>query len=127
MKSWFFALIFLSANSVAQNNSSLVQMLSGLETDAITRCYEEHRNQINADIEIYNLAESERLMVRAEFDRLSSISIFDDPFGHIAAQMQLPSLSRKHNNLMDQRDTALRDINTRKKLIEACKFLGPNK
>lgn len=63
---------------------------------------------------------------RAEYDKLNSVSLLDNPIGYVMAQLQLPQVAEKHNRALaaeatargDMRNT-IADINAKDTLIAA--------
>ena len=74
-------------------------------------------NQLVENMGTYDFAERERRSVRREIDRLQSINILDNPVAFLAAQLKLPQLASRNNQLVATRDSAARDINTRQDLL----------
>lgn len=69
----------------------------------------------------YTAAEDARKVARAEFDRLSSVGLLDNPVGYILAQLQLPQAAARNNALVAARDAAASDIATRQSLTASQK------
>jgi hypothetical protein len=69
----------------------------------------------------YTAAEEERKVARAEFDRLSSVGLLDNPLGYIFAQLQLPQAAARNNAIVAKRDAAADDIATRQQLAASQK------
>ena len=102
------AAIQYTQNKVLENAQTVI----GLNPDDIN-------NELNASMAAYNQAETERKAVRQQVDKLSQISLLDNPLGWIAAQLQLPQVAAQNNALVDQRDAAAENITTRQRLLTA--------
>lgn len=78
-------------------------------------------NELVRSIAEHTTAETERKQVRNQFERLNQISILDNPLAFIAAQLQLPQVAQRNNELVATRDAATRNIRTRQELLRAHK------
>lgn len=67
----------------------------------------------------YEALETQRKDARAEYDKLASVSFLDSPIGYIMAQLQLPTAAARNNAIVDARDAAVADIETRQRLMTA--------
>ena len=88
------------------------QAVLGLNPDDVN-------NQLATSMAEYNAAEDARKSTRQQFDKLSQISLLDNPLGWIAAQLQLPQVAAQNNAAVDQRDAAAQNIATRQSLLTA--------
>ena len=88
------------------------QATLGLDPDDVN-------NQLATSMAEYNAAEDARKVSRQQFDKLSQISLLDNPLGWIAAQLQLPQVAAQNNALVDTRDAAAENIATRQRLLTA--------
>ncbi len=69
----------------------------------------------------YATAEDQRKIARAEFDKLATASPLESPVNFILAQLKLPQAAARNNALVDARDAAAADIETRQRLAAAQK------
>ena len=69
----------------------------------------------------YATAEDQRKIARAEFDKLATASPLESPVNFILAQLKLPQAAARNNALVDARDAAAADIETRQRLATAQK------
>jgi hypothetical protein len=74
-------------------------------------------NELVKSMGEYDFAEAERKRVRQEYSQLSSVSLLDNPLQFIAAQLKLPQIAARNNDLVDMRDAAARNIQTRQALL----------
>jgi hypothetical protein len=82
----------------------------GLDPDSM-------ENELVSSMGEYDFAEAERKRVRQQFNTLSQISILDNPLAYIAAQLQLPQVAARNNELVQMRDAAANNIQTRQQLL----------
>lgn len=78
-------------------------------------------NEIAVSLNQANQAREAYAPARAEYDRLTQISFFEDPLGFLQAQLKLPQVSAQVNNLADAEDRALQNIQTRTQLLHGAK------
>jgi hypothetical protein len=69
----------------------------------------------------YATAEDQRKVARAEFDSLTAVNPLQSPVNFILAQLKLPQAAARNNALVDARDAAAADIETRQRLAAAQK------
>lgn len=53
-----------------------------------------------------------RDVARAEYDKLNSVGLLDNPIGYIMAQLQLPQVAERHNQALQAEATARGDMRT---------------
>jgi hypothetical protein len=102
----------MEAEASARQQEALVKasVTLGLDPDNV-------ENELITSMGEYDFAEAERKRVRQEFSRLSQISLLDNPLQYLAAQLQLPQVAARNNELVDMRDAAARNIQTRQALL----------
>ena len=88
------------------------QAVLGLNPDDVN-------NQLATSMAEYNAAETQRKASKQQFDKLSQISLLDNPLGWLAAQLQLPQVAAQNNAAVDARDAAAANITTRQQLLTA--------
>lgn len=88
------------------------QAVLGLNPDDVN-------NQLATSMAEYNAAETQRKASKQQFDKLSQISLLDNPLGWLAAQLQLPQVAAQNNAAVDTRDAAVANIATRQQLLTA--------
>lgn len=88
------------------------QAVLGLNPDDVN-------NQLATSMAEYNAAETQRKASKQQFDKLSQISLLDNPLGWLAAQLQLPQVAAQNNAAVDTRDAAAANIATRQQLLTA--------
>lgn len=69
----------------------------------------------------YTAAEEARKAARAEYDKLAGTSLLESPVNYLLAQLKLPQAAARNNALVDARDAAAADIQTRQQLAQAQK------
>lgn len=88
------------------------QAVLGLNPDDVN-------NELSTSMAAYTAAEDARKTSRQQFDKLSQISLLDNPLGWLAAQLQLPQVAAENNAAVDTRDAAAENIATRQRLLTA--------
>ena len=78
-------------------------------------------NKLVENMAAYNAAEDQRKVTRQKFDKLSNVSLLDNPLQYIVAQLMLPQVANENNALVAQRDAAAGDIAKRQQLLAAQK------
>lgn len=78
-------------------------------------------NELVRSMREYNAAEAERKVSRTKYDQLASANLLTNPIGYIMAQLELPAASAEHNALLDKREAAADNIETRQQLLQAHK------
>jgi hypothetical protein len=78
-------------------------------------------NALAQSLATYTAAEDARKAERAKYDQLNSVDFFQNPIGHIFAQLQLPQVARQHNAAADARDSAQADLLNRTQMLQAHK------
>lgn len=74
-------------------------------------------NKLVQGMAAFNAAEAERKEVRQQFNQLSAISFLDNPVGFLAAQLKLPQVAQRNNDLVATRNAAEQNIRTRTRLL----------
>lgn len=69
----------------------------------------------------YTAAEEARKAARTEYDKLAGTSLLESPVNYLLAQLKLPQAAARNNALVDARDAAAADIQTRQQLAKAQK------
>lgn len=69
----------------------------------------------------YTAAEDARKAARVEYDKLAGTSLLESPVNYLLAQLKLPQAAARNNALVDARDAAAADIQTRQQLAKAQK------
>jgi hypothetical protein len=69
----------------------------------------------------YTAAEDARKVARTEYDKLAGTSLLESPVNYLLAQLKLPQAAARNNALVDARDAAAADIQTRQQLAQAQK------
>ena len=69
----------------------------------------------------YTAAEEARKAARVEYDKLAGASLLESPVNYLLAQLKLPQAAARNNALVDARDAAAADIQTRQQLAQAQK------
>lgn len=100
------------AEVVARQQEALVKgsRILGLDPDNM-------ENELVRSMGEFNAAEQERKQVRQQFEQLSQISLLDNPLAYIAAQLQLPQVAARNNELVATRNAAANNIQTRQALL----------
>jgi len=101
------------AEVVARQQEALVNgsRILGLDPDNM-------ENELVRSMSEFNSAEQERKAVRQQFEKLSQVSLLDNPLAYIAAQLQLPQVAARNNELVATRDAAANNIQTRQALLQ---------
>lgn len=63
-------------------------------------------------------AQTERVTVRKEYDKLQQTNFFDDPLGYIFAQMDMPTVAAKHNSLVDLELDSAANVEMRSSMLK---------
>jgi hypothetical protein len=101
------------AEVVARQQEAAIkgQTILGLDPDNM-------ENELISSMGEYDFAEAERKRTRQQFEQLNQISILDNPLAYIAAQLQLPQVAARNNELVAMRDAAANNIQTRQALLQ---------
>lgn len=76
-------------------------------------------NQYVRSLAEYDAAEEERRRHEAKYNKLSTVSLLDNPLGYLMAQLQLPNVAAQHNAALRTANAAEANIQTRVDLIKA--------
>lgn len=82
---------------------------------------ENMENELIKSMGEYDFAEAERKRTRQQFEQLSSIQFLDNPIAYVMAQLQMPAVAARNNELVALRDSATENIQTRQQLLAAQK------
>lgn len=78
-------------------------------------------NEFVQSIAEMNAAEERRKQVRAEINTLSGATMLGDPINWLIGQMKLPQLVAENNAAVDERDAAVKNLQTRQSLLNTQK------
>jgi hypothetical protein len=114
------AQVAAQAGAIAQKEAAVLatqqqvgekaQVILGLNPDNM-------ENQLISSMGEYDFAEGERKRVRQQYEALNRVSILDNPLAYLAAQLQLPQVAARNNELVAMRDSAAQNIQTRQALL----------
>lgn len=80
---------------------------------------EEAENELTRSTAALTAAQTQRAAVRQEYDQLSQVDLLTNPLGYIFAQLKLPSIAARHDNLVAAEKSAVDNISTRLGVIKA--------
>ena len=95
------------ANSVAEQTQALL----GMDP-------EQAENELTRSVAAMTAAQQNKAAVRAEYDQLSQVDFLSNPIGYIFAQLKMPSVAARHDNLAAAEASATANIDTRLNLIK---------
>ena len=78
---------------------------------------DDQNNELVRSMAIFNNAQAEREAVDKRYNELSNVDFWQNPVGYLFAQLQLPTVATRFNNLVDTQDAAAQNIQTRQALL----------
>lgn len=88
------------------------QALLGMDPEAL-------ENELTRSTAALTAAQTQRAAVRQEYDQLSQVDFLTNPLGYIFAQLKLPTIAARHDNLAAAEDAAVSNITTRLGIIKS--------
>lgn len=80
---------------------------------------EDAENELTRSTAALTAAQTQRAAVRQEYDQLSQVDLLTNPLGYIFAQLKLPTVAARHDNLVAAEKSAVDNISTRLGVIKA--------
>lgn len=95
-----------------QSVQQQTQALLGMDPEAL-------ENELTKSTAALTAAQTQRATVRQEYDALTQVDFLTNPLGYIFAQLKLPTVAARHDNLVAAEQSAKDNITTRLGIIKS--------